>query len=101
MADVNAIATAVSNSQAQAYTKSMLSGTAKAVYSLIAFLANLFHQLFSLIGIHLPAGGYTIVALFALGATIYYLNKMAWGILKAILIGVAVAIVLSMLGLIG
>lgn len=71
-----------------------------AIRSVISTVATMIRPLLEFIGIHLPAQGYIIVAIFVVSVVLYYMQKITVEILKAILMGVVAAVVLHMLGLI-
>ena len=75
-------------------------GIGTSLKSLLSSLASILKVLLSAVGITLPPQGYIIVALSVLIAFIYYMNKMTVELLKALVIGVVLAIVLHMLGVI-
>lgn len=100
MADVNALIGIAETAAetAQASPSSWIGNIRGTIMMLLNALALLFKSVLEYFGIVLPASGYVIVAAFALGALAYYLHKMTWGMLKAVLIGIVVAVVLSMVG---
>ncbi len=100
MADVNALIGIAETAAetAQSSPSSWIGNLRDTVMVLLNVFAHLFKSVLGYFGIVLPESGYMVVAAFALGALAYYLHKMTWGILKAVLIGVVVAVVLSMVG---
>lgn len=67
---------------------------------IIGATVSVIKPLVNLIGIHLPYQGYVIVASIVLAVTLYYLHKMTIEILKAFLVGIIIAVVLHLVGLI-
>ena len=100
MADVNSLISIAETAAetAQVSPSSWIANVRDTAIILLNALALLFKSVLGYFGIVLPASGYVVVAAFALGALIYYMHKMTWGILKAILIGIVVAVALSMVG---
>ena len=75
-------------------------GTMTTIKSLISVLAEILKGILSTIGISLPPQGYIIVALSVLVALLYSMHRMTMELLKALVIGVIIAIVMHILGII-
>lgn len=83
----------------QDITVQIFSTPQEAVRQIISALAAVLERILTTFGIQLPPGGYAIVAIVVLAALIYSLHKMTTTILKAIVVGVILAIALHILGM--
>lgn len=90
----------VSAIQVTDIVKPLLGSYASSIKTLLKGLADLLAGVLSFIGIHLPQQGYMIVALVVLVAALYHLQKMTFELLKALVIGVIIAILLHIAGVI-
>lgn len=83
----------------QNITAQIFSTPQEAVRQIISALAAVLEGILTAFGIQLPPGGYAVVAIVVLAALIYSLHKMTTTILKAIVVGVILAIALHILGM--
>ena len=83
----------------QNFTAQIFSTPQEAINQIIAALAAMLKGILTAFGVQLPPSGYVVVATVVLAALIYSLHKMTTTILKAIVIGVILAIVLHMIGM--
>jgi len=68
--------------------------------SIISAIAAIVEQILKPIGIVLPHSGYVVVGVFVLAALLYSIHKTTWTLIKAVVVGVIVAIILSAIGFI-
>lgn len=81
-------------------TGSFLASLKVAILKLVQYFAIFLKDILAPIGIHLSMTGYAIVSFFVLGAILYSLHKMTWYVIEALVIGIVVAIALTMFGII-
>lgn len=78
----------------------MLANLRESLFAALSAIASLLKPILSTFGIALTPTGYIIVATFVLAAILYSLHKMTWNVLKALLVGLLIAILLSKFGII-
>lgn len=103
MVDSNTVVASVGidvQGAASSLLRALLLNVRETIFTALKSMALVLEPLLSFFGISLTPTGYVVVAAFTLAAILYSLHKMTWNVLKALVVGVIVAMLLSEFGII-